>query len=58
MNSGSSVFDLAPALAMGAFGNGTPSQIYGMQSSGLGWDQIAGLSGVSQPTYGTLVQTQ
>ncbi|MEZ0324760.1 MAG: hypothetical protein ACAH95_02550 [Fimbriimonas sp.] len=58
LTTGSSVYDLAPALAMGAFGNADPYQIYGMQSAGMGWNQIAGYSRVPQPVYSTLVRTR
>jgi hypothetical protein len=58
MASGNSVYDLAPALALGAFGNGDVGSLMAMQSMGLGYNQMAPMVGVPQPTYVVLQNTR
>ncbi|HSI74059.1 MAG TPA: hypothetical protein VK934_12855 [Fimbriimonas sp.] len=58
MASGDSVYNLAPALALGAFGNGDMGSLMAMQSMGMGYGQMAPYVGVPQPTYVVLQNTR
>jgi hypothetical protein len=58
LSGGGSVFDMAPALALGAYGNGDLGSVLGMQGAGYGWNDIAGYTSVPEPTYISLQRTR